>query len=562
MEKANQLYQDAIELLQQADERHGVENEAEQKLRMIIKILSPSFNEPQRKKAKHNNTNSDKIDKEEEKYFLAEIYLLLGRIIEWKQPNLALIEYTNAYNIVPNIPETNYNVARLKWKQATTINDMNIAEERLRDTIKLAEESEDEHDEIYWDNANELLGRLLCQSGSQRRQEAFEVLTDLKYKYVFQAHLTSIGNNSNNNNNNNIKNRQCNKKNLADDNNIEEYVAAFNDVLPDDIFNMMTNGFKLNARFWKENNYGDPRTGFFSFQHKLPSYTSTLKAHENNQYQSSSSSSTTRTISGLDQMLQYIWIVTSKAMPKVKNAKYVEWWAHSRQHCYGHQIHYDSIPGKKKGKPKHPLISTITFLKADCGGPTLVTDQTIENKKTTKGWVAHPKTNRLICFNGSALHLVLPGAGHSPQKDARRTTFMAAFWDENPHHGVEFETLLTNNEGNSSSSSSNNNNNNNNTNASEIHINWPKDFPMLLASKQNNDKKNKKKNKYQRTVENDAITQLKIDEICEVVPNNRDKSLLDISIDNNGGIDLMSDSIFTSCEGLLGLGMKSDRQEY
>ena len=85
---------------------------------------------------------------------------------------------------------------------------------------------------------------------------------------------------------------------------------------------------------------------------------------------------------------------------------------------------------------------------------------------------------------------------------------------------------------------------------------------MLLASKQNNDKKNKKKNKYQRTFENDAITPLKIDEICEVVPNNRDKSLLDISIDNNGGIDLMSDSIFTSCEGLLGLGMKSDRQEY
>ena len=52
MEKANQLYQDAIELLQQADERHGVENEAEQKLRMIIKILSPSFNEPKRKKSK------------------------------------------------------------------------------------------------------------------------------------------------------------------------------------------------------------------------------------------------------------------------------------------------------------------------------------------------------------------------------------------------------------------------------------------------------------------------------------------------------------------------------
>ena len=100
-------------------------------------------------------------------------------------------------------------------------------------------------------------------------------------------------------------------------------------------------------------------------------------------------------------------------MPRVKKAKFVEWWAHSRQHCYGHQIHYDSIPGEKKGIPKHPIISTITFLTAECGGPTLITDQTIEKKKTTKGWVVYPEKNRLICFNGNALHLVL-------RKDIRR----------------------------------------------------------------------------------------------------------------------------------------------
>ena len=82
---------------------------------------------------------------------------------------------------------------------------------------------------------------------------------------------------------------------------------------------------------------------------------------------------------------------------------------HCRQHCYGHQIHYDSIPGVEQGKPKHPIISTITFLSAECGGPTLITNQTIDNSETSKAWVAHPKTNRLICFNGSALHLVLPG---------------------------------------------------------------------------------------------------------------------------------------------------------
>ena len=30
----------------------------------------------------------------------------------------------------------------------------------------------------------------------------------------------------------------------------------------------------------------------------------------------------------------------------------------------------------------------------------------------------------------------------------------------------------------------------------------------------------------------------------------------------DGGIDLMSEDVFTSCEGLLGLGMKAERQQY
>ena len=386
MDTAIQLYERAIACLQQADETAGAEVQAEKLLRQAADaLLQPEI---KRRKRKQNGVRNDDDEKQ---MFLVEIYLMLGKIIEWKEPNIALIEYMNAHRICPNSPATNYNVARLVWKQASTISDMEKAEEHLRATIKYAEEDEDEEAEFLWDNGMELLARLLCQSGKSRWTEALAILKDLRYKYVFQSHLTS-----------GLTMKIFGGKNrIADPN----FVAAFDKVLPPELFRLMADGLQLGANFWKDNLYGDPRTGFFSFQHKLPRYEETLKAHQHNPI--------TPGPSGLDQVLQHIWIVASKAMPEVKKATYVEWWAHSRQHCYGHQIHYDSIPGVEQGKPKHPIISTITFLSAECGGSTLITNQTIDNSKTSKGWVAHPKTNRLICFNGSALHLVLPGKCNS-----------------------------------------------------------------------------------------------------------------------------------------------------
>jgi hypothetical protein len=252
MEEATKLYHDAIELLQQADDTPGTEIQAEKLLHDAVEIILSI--EPKKKKRKSTDDNQD----EERKYFLADIHLLLGRLIEWKNPNLALDEYKNALRILPNIPETNFNVARLIWKQATSIFDMQLAEKRLRDTIKYAEESEEEEDEIYWDNATELLGRLLCQSGTKCRKEALEMLTDLKYEYVFQSHLTSIGNNYDDNDGNNNNGNTADGKKKCD-NALNKYAAAFNNVLPVHVYNMMANGFKLGAKFWKENNYGDPR---------------------------------------------------------------------------------------------------------------------------------------------------------------------------------------------------------------------------------------------------------------------------------------------------------------
>ena len=109
--------------------------------------------ETKRRKRKQNGASTTMM----KKIFLAEIYLMLGKIIEWKEPNVALAEYMNAHRLCPKSPATNYNVARLVWKQASTSHDMKKAEEYLRATIKYAEEDGDEEAEYLWDNGMELL---------------------------------------------------------------------------------------------------------------------------------------------------------------------------------------------------------------------------------------------------------------------------------------------------------------------------------------------------------------------------------------------------------------------
>ena len=52
---------------------------------------------------------------------------------------------------------------------------------------------------------------------------------------------------------------------------------------------------------------------------------------------------------------------------------------------------------------------------------------------------------------------------------------MAAFWEENPHHGVDFQTLLSSNGSKKKAG-----------NESKIELRWPKDFPCLTVEKENN----------------------------------------------------------------------------
>jgi hypothetical protein len=43
------------------------------------------------------------------------------------------------------------------------------------------------------------------------------------------------------------------------------------------------------------------------------------------------------------------------------------------------------------------------------GGPTMMTTQRLGGALADRGWVVHPRTNRLVVFDANFLHGVLPG---------------------------------------------------------------------------------------------------------------------------------------------------------
>lgn len=117
--------------------------------------------------------------------------------------------------------------------------------------------------------------------------------------------------------------------------------------------------------------------------------------------------------------------------PQLTQTHFCELWAHNRPHASGHQMHFDSDDEGRGGEIRNPVCSTILYLTSDstnnvAGGPSLVTNQRLTSKNlATKGWLAHPKSRRLVVFDGSVLHGVIPGKGVN---GGRRVTLMMAFW--------------------------------------------------------------------------------------------------------------------------------------
>ena len=48
----------------------------------------------------------------------------------------------------------------------------------------------------------------------------------------------------------------------------------------------------------------------------------------------------------------------------------------------------------------------------------------------TEGWLCFPKLNRLVAFDATLLHGVVPGRGPNPDPSKRRLSFMVGFWSK------------------------------------------------------------------------------------------------------------------------------------
>ena len=112
--------------------------------------------------------------------------------------------------------------------------------------------------------------------------------------------------------------------------------------------------FRHDSAFWSEHDYDTStncsrKVGYFSYLYPLRDRVA---------------------VCSIEQIIDYIYSVTCKYFPSVKEAKYAEWWVHTRPHSNGHQLHYDSDETRiESGRsPAHPIASTVLFLSDDIGG--------------------------------------------------------------------------------------------------------------------------------------------------------------------------------------------------
>jgi hypothetical protein len=222
-------------------------------------------------------------------------------------------------------------------------------------------------------------------------------------------------------------------------------VRVFDDALPRSALAHLRTVFDSDASgFWAQHGYHERTCGFFSYAHSLDSDVapggSSFDEKEKNDARKRKSRNT------MDGIVRLVWSVARRAFPAAEKARSAEWWAHRRVGSGGHQMHFDS---KDEGRarsmtnrgvsrvPENPICSAVVFVAGETGGPTLVTDQTAGGKRlATRGWMATPKTGRVVVFRGDAFHGVIPGRvggdgrRGGERRERHRVTLMVAFWPD------------------------------------------------------------------------------------------------------------------------------------
>jgi methyl-CpG-binding domain protein 4 len=180
------------------------------------------------------------------------------------------------------------------------------------------------------------------------------------------------------------------------------------------------------ADYWTSHDYAvEPPSPYFSYIIPLDSPSRKNNSTSNNE-SSTLAMSNFGFLGGLIEKIYQNKSLRTK-FPKLKNATRVEMWAHNRPHASAHQLHFDS-DDEGRGGIRNPIISTILYITAGCGGPSLVTNQKLGDEHlASKGWLSYPEDKRLIAFDGRYLHGVIPGKG---VQIGRRVTLMFAFWPD------------------------------------------------------------------------------------------------------------------------------------
>ncbi|KAL3794311.1 hypothetical protein HJC23_012436 [Cyclotella cryptica] len=324
--------------------------------------------------------------------------------------------------------------ARELWLEATTPSELEQVETLYRQALSSKHPSSDDDDDSTDEpakkkkrnlsklsksdylQASEKLALLLCQSG--RSKKAKKPLASLGFKCRLAENVLNYSTEI--------------KDELAE--------TGRNDSIPCQIIDDFLSKTELqrlisvfsspSANYWTSHNYQvEPPSPYFSYVIPMSDIKSDKPINSND----------FGFLGNLIKKIQSCPMLTNKFPTLSNETRFVEMWAHNRPHASGHQMHFDS-DDEGRGGVRNPIISTILYITTDdsgdstttcTGGPSLVTNQKLGDVHlATRGWMAHPKSKRLVAFDGRYLHGVVPGKGVDATKNGRRVTLMFAFWKD------------------------------------------------------------------------------------------------------------------------------------
>jgi len=122
-----------------------------------------------------------------------------------------------------------------------------------------------------------------------------------------------------------------------------------------------------------------------------------------------------------------------RPVANVTGATSGEIWAHAREADGAHQLHYDldETALRSSGDTRSPIKSSVFYLETidNDGAPTLVMERRLGDGSTNAaGWLCAPRRNRLLTFDGSLLHCVVPPMPAPADAARRRITVMVGWW--------------------------------------------------------------------------------------------------------------------------------------